>query len=161
MPVGSELGLKGRRGCGNLGWPAPRRGGVGIVCPRRDRDLQCLILALQGFELLAHGGVRNFGSLGSTGSPSWDIAEPGSPGSSGIGVLVGPVSPVSTALRLGSLDPRRDVALRACVLGKGCFALAGVAPIGDRDVQSSQSTPERIQGAPDSGDFELEDDFNF
>ena len=74
---------------------------------------------------------------------------------------MGHVSPVSTALRLGRLDPRRGCRVECLVvLGKGRFALAGVAPIGDRDVQSSQSTPERIQGVPDPSDFELEDDCN-
>ena len=75
---------------------------------------------------------------------------------------MGHVSPVSTALRLGRLGPRRGCRVESLVvLGKGCFALAGVAPINDRDVQSSQNIPERIQGVPNPGDLELENDFNF
>ena len=74
-----KRGWKGRRGCDNLGRPAPRHGGVEIGCLRRDRDLQRLKLAcdmaLQDVELLAHVGVRNFGSPGSIGR---NFGSPGS-----------------------------------------------------------------------------------
>ena len=75
---------------------------------------------------------------------------------------MGPVGPVSTALRLGRLGPRRGCRVESLVvLGKGFFVLAGVAPIGDRAVQSCQSTPERIQGISYPGDFEVADDRKF
>ena len=53
------------------------------MCHRRDRDLQCLKLVVQGCKgckLLTQGGVRNAGSPGSIGSPSRDVAGPGSLG---------------------------------------------------------------------------------